>query len=60
MVSERKNRWRSDSGQGASEYALLLAAVVVLVIVATAMYDASITELFTSIGGYMNGFFGRN
>jgi pilus assembly protein Flp/PilA len=60
MRSEIKHFWRDEAGQGASEYALLLAGVVVLVVVATVMYDGEITKLFTGIGNYMNGFFGRS
>jgi Flp pilus assembly pilin Flp len=54
----RFREWHNDdAGQGAPEYALLLAGVVVLVILATTLYDGEITSLFTSIGGYMNNFF---
>ena len=52
-----KKWWYTDAGQGLTEYALLLAAIVVLVITATVMYDGEIATLFTSIGGYMNDFF---
>lgn len=45
---------RDEAGQGASEYALLLAAVVVTVIAATTLFADHVQALWASIGEYMN------
>lgn len=47
--------WRSESGQGLPEYALLVAGVVVLVVSASAIFSGSVAQLFQSIGLYLSG-----
>lgn len=54
----RLSRFLDDEvGQGSSEYGLLLAAVVVLVVVATTLFTGDLQSLFTSIGSYINDAF---
>lgn len=47
-------QWDDTRGQGSSEYALLLAGVVVLVITATMLFGGDIWSLFVSLGSYIN------
>lgn len=47
-------RWADESGQGAAEYGLLVAAVVVLVVAATTLFTGDLQALFASIGSYIN------
>lgn len=48
-----KRLLQDEAGQGASEYALLLAGVVVMVIFATSMFADDVQALWVSIGSYM-------
>ena len=51
-------RLRSDeSGQGATEYGLLLAAIAVCVVAVAALYSTRVQSLFISIGSYIDGAF---
>jgi Flp pilus assembly pilin Flp len=43
-----------ELGQGASEYGILVAAVVVLVVLAAGLFSADVQTLFVSIGTYIN------
>lgn len=54
MLSLIKNLWNDESGQGLPEYALLVAAVVVMVIVASVLFTDDVQTLFNSIGEYIN------
>lgn len=47
--------WSAEAGQGLSEYALLVAGIVVLVVAALALFDSQVRDLFASIGAYING-----
>lgn len=42
--------WKDESGQGLAEYALLVAAVVVLVISVSALFGDDVQNLLDSIG----------
>lgn len=42
--------WKDESGQGLAEYALLVAAVVVLVISVSALFGEDVQNLLDSIG----------
>lgn len=55
MVATLKRMWNDESGQGLPEYALLVAAVVVMVVTASALFGDDVQTLFTSIGNYING-----
>lgn len=50
MVKSIKRFWNDESGQGLPEYALLVAAVVVMVIAATALFADDVQGLFNAIG----------
>ncbi len=50
MVKVIKQFWNDESGQGLPEYALLVAAVVVMVIAATALFAGDVQNLFNDIG----------
>lgn len=50
MVKVIKQFWNDESGQGLPEYALLVAAVVVMVILATSLFAEPVRNLFASIG----------
>jgi Flp pilus assembly pilin Flp len=50
MVKVIKQFWNDESGQGLPEYALLVAAVVVMVIVASTLFADDVQNLFNSIG----------
>jgi Flp pilus assembly pilin Flp len=52
-----RQRAGDESGQGSSEYALLVGGIVVMVIVATTLFSGSVQSLFLSIGTFMNGVF---
>lgn len=49
--------WADERGQGAAEYGMLLAAVVVLVVIATTLFTGDLQSLFDSIGTYINDAF---
>lgn len=49
-----KRLWDDNRGQGSPEYALLLAGVVVVVIVATTLFGDDVRNLFVSIGTWIN------
>jgi Flp pilus assembly pilin Flp len=51
MVKVIKQFWNDEAGQGLPEYALLVAAVVIMVIAATALFADDVQNLFNSIGG---------
>lgn len=55
MVKVIKSFWNDESGQGLPEYALLVAAVVVMVIAATALFAEDVQGLFDNIGTYISG-----
>lgn len=50
MVKVIKQFWNDESGQGLPEYALLVAAVVVMVIVAASLFAEPVQNLFSDIG----------
>ena len=50
MVKVIKQFWNDEAGQGLPEYALLVAAVVIMVIAATALFADDVQNLFNSIG----------
>ena len=54
MVATLKRMWNDESGQGLPEYALLVAAVVVMVVAASTLFADEVETLFTSIGSYIN------
>ena len=54
MVKLIKSLWNDESGQGLPEYALLVAAVVVMVVAASILFTDEVSQLFTSIGTYIN------
>ena len=53
MVATLKRMWNDESGQGLPEYALLVAAVVVMVVAAAGLFRTSVVSLFTNIGTYI-------
>lgn len=54
MLALLKQFWNDDSGQGLPEYALLVAAVVVMVVAASILFTDEVKALFNSIGNYIN------
>ncbi len=54
MYAALKQFWTDESGQGLPEYALLVAAVVVMVIAATALFATEVQNLFDRIGSRIN------
>lgn len=54
MINTLKRMWNDESGQGLPEYALLVAAVVVMVVAASTLFADDVETLFTSIGTYIN------
>lgn len=54
MVAMLKRMWNDESGQGLPEYALLVAAVVVMVVAASVLFTDDVSDLFNSIGDYIN------
>jgi Flp pilus assembly pilin Flp len=53
MFNVIKRLWNDESGQGLPEYALLVAAVVVMVVAASTLFTGSVSTLFTNIGTYI-------
>lgn len=47
--------FRSESGQGLAEYALILALVVVVAVVALALLGGQISAIFSSIANALQG-----
>ena len=45
--------WNDESGQGSAEWALLTAAVVVLVVATTSLFHDVVIEVFTDMGSYI-------
>jgi len=45
--------WTDESGQGLPEYALLVAAVVVMVVTASVLLSEPINDLFSNINEYI-------
>lgn len=54
MIGMMQRLWNDESGQGLPEYALLVAAVVVMVVAASTLFTDSVSQLFNSIGTYIN------
>jgi Flp pilus assembly pilin Flp len=54
MFSTLKRMWNDESGQGLPEYALLVAAVVVMVVAASTLFAPQVSQLFSSVGSYIN------
>jgi len=54
MTALIQKLWSDDSGQGLPEYALLVAAVVVMVVAAASLFTEQVKTLFASIGTYIN------
>jgi Flp pilus assembly pilin Flp len=46
--------WSDETGQGLSEYALLVAAVVVLVVAVSILFSEEVMGIFNSIDDYIN------
>jgi Flp pilus assembly pilin Flp len=53
MASLIKRLWQDEAGQGLPEYALLVAAVVVMVVAASILFTNVVKQLFTDIGTYI-------
>ena len=45
--------WLDERGQGLPEYALLIAAIVVVVVIATVIFAESVHSLWNDIGTYI-------
>lgn len=54
MVEFIKSLWIDEAGQGLPEYALLVAAVVVMVVAAVALFTGDVRNLFDEIGNYID------
>jgi pilus assembly protein Flp/PilA len=54
MLEKMKNLVVEEEGQGLSEYGVLLAGVVVVVVAAVALLKTQITSLFTDIFKNLN------
>lgn len=54
MVALMRKLWNDEAGQGLPEYALLVAAVVVMVVTASVLFTDEVRQLFDSIGTYIN------
>ena len=52
-MKQLKALWNDESGQGLPEYALLVAAVVVMVVVASLLFTDVVQDLFNDIGDYI-------
>lgn len=55
MVALMRKLWNDEAGQGLPEYALLVAAVVVMVVGATTLFAEEVQGLFDSIGTFISG-----
>lgn len=55
MTALLEQLWNDESGQALPEYTLLVAAIVVMVVGATVLWDSEVKGLFTSIAGYISG-----
>ena len=53
MVKMIKQLWNDEAGQGLPEYALLVATVVVMVVVASLLFTDVVQTLFNDIGNYI-------
>lgn len=53
MIGLLSQLWNDESGQGLSEYAMLISGVVVTVVAAGLVFRGSIEDLFVAVGGYM-------
>lgn len=49
MMKLMKRLWREEEGQGLTEYALLLAALVIIIIVALAIFGNKINAFISGI-----------
>ena len=49
-----KQFWNDESGQGLAEYALLVAAVVVMVISVSVLFGEDVQSLLEAIGGTLD------
>lgn len=55
MVALMKRLWNDEAGQGLPEYALLVAAVVVMVVTAAILFEDVLVDLINDIGTYISG-----
>jgi pilus assembly protein Flp/PilA len=55
MLEKIKGLLMEEEGQGAAEYGLILALVVVAVIAAMVIFKTQLTTFFTSIGAKLQG-----
>lgn len=55
MVALMKRLWNDEAGQGLPEYALLVAAVVVMVVTAAILFEDVLVNLINDIGTYISG-----
>ena len=53
MHAKIRSWWADESGQGISEYAMLIAIVVALTVASIALLDFGISALFANIGTYI-------
>jgi Flp pilus assembly pilin Flp len=53
MTALIRKLWSDESGQGLPEYALLVAAVVVMVVAASTLFSQQVQNLFNAIGNYI-------
>ncbi len=49
MLSKMKNLVKEEQGQGMTEYGLLLAVVVAVVVIALGIFKTQLTDLFNSV-----------
>jgi pilus assembly protein Flp/PilA len=50
MLERMKGLLRDEEGQGATEYGLMVALVVVVVVAAMAIFGGQLNTIFTTIG----------
>ena len=55
MHAKIRSWWADESGQGISEYAMLVAIVAALTVASIELLDISISVLFANIGTYITG-----
>jgi Flp pilus assembly pilin Flp len=55
VIRQLHKFWSDRSGQALPEYGLLVAAVVVLVIIASAAFSGPVINLFMAMGDYIKG-----
>jgi pilus assembly protein Flp/PilA len=54
MLNTIRRFWNDEAGQGLPEYALLVAAVVVMVVAASALFGDVVKTLFSDVGSYIS------